>query len=91
MELARVGRRPHAPAELTETERRVADAGGQRPEQRRIAEQAFLAPKTVDNVLGRVYEKLGIHSRAELGAQMAAAGMVGDVDVGADEPAAGSG
>jgi DNA-binding CsgD family transcriptional regulator len=37
---------------------------------RQIAEQAFLAPKTVGNVLGRVYEKLGIHSRAELGALM---------------------
>jgi DNA-binding CsgD family transcriptional regulator len=39
---------------------------------REVAERAFLAPKTVGNVQGRVYEKLGIHSRAELGAQMAA-------------------
>jgi hypothetical protein len=38
---------------------------------RQIADRAFLAPKTVGNVLGRVYEKLGIHSRAELGALMA--------------------
>ena len=91
MELARVGRRPHAPAGLTETERRVAALAASGLSNKHIAEQAFLAPKTVDNVLGRVYEKLGIHSRAELGAQMAAAGMVADVDVGADEPAAGSG
>ena len=31
---------------------------------------AFLAPKTVSNVLGRVYAKLDIHTRAELGARM---------------------
>jgi DNA-binding CsgD family transcriptional regulator len=71
-ELARVGRRPHAPEELTETERRVAELAASGLSNRRIAERAFLAPKTVDNVLGRVYQKLGIHSRAELGAQMAA-------------------
>jgi DNA-binding CsgD family transcriptional regulator len=41
---------------------------------REVAERAFLAPKTVGNVLGRVYEKLGIHSRAELGALMSAGG-----------------
>ena len=37
---------------------------------RQIAERVFLAPKTVGNVLGRVYQKLGIGSRAELGARM---------------------
>jgi hypothetical protein len=36
-----------------------------------VADRLFLAPKTVGNVLGRVYEKLGIHTRAELGAMMA--------------------
>jgi DNA-binding CsgD family transcriptional regulator len=80
MELARVGRRPHAPAQLTETERRVAELAASGLSNRHIAERAFLAPKTVDNVLGRVYQKLGIHSRAELGAQMAAAGAAADAD-----------
>ena len=70
-ELGRVGRRPHAPAELTDTERRVAELAATGLTSREIAERAFLAPKTVGNVLGRVYEKLGIHSRAELGALMA--------------------
>jgi DNA-binding CsgD family transcriptional regulator len=79
MELARVGRRPHAPAQLTETERRVAELAASGLSNRRIAERAFLAPKTVDNVLGRVYQKLDIHSRAELGGQMAA-GAVDDTD-----------
>src|SRR4051812_14300642 len=69
-ELARVGRRPHAPQTLTETERRVAELAAPGLTSREIAERAFLAPKTVGNVLGRVYEKLGIHSRAELGAVM---------------------
>jgi DNA-binding NarL/FixJ family response regulator len=82
-ELARVGRRPRAPEELTETERRVAELAASGLSNRRIAERAFLAPKTVDNVLGRVYQKLGIHSRAELGARMAAAGTVAD---GAEPP-----
>ncbi|HEV8402624.1 MAG TPA: AAA family ATPase [Candidatus Limnocylindrales bacterium] len=92
MELARVGRRPHAPAQLTETERRVAELAAGGLSNRRIAERAFLAPKTVDNVLGRVYQKLDIHSRAELGARMAAGGGVvasdaaGAADTDADEP-----
>ncbi len=71
-ELARVGRRPHAPETLTETELRVAELAATGLSNREVAERAFLAPKTVGNVLGRVYEKLGIHSRAELGAVMAA-------------------
>jgi DNA-binding CsgD family transcriptional regulator len=69
-ELGRVGRRPHAPAELTETERQVADLAARGLTNRQIAERAFMAPKTVGNVLERVYLKLGIHSRAELGARM---------------------
>ena len=59
------------PTELTDTERRVAELAATGLTSREIAERAFLAPKTVGNVLGRVYEKLGIHSRAELGALMA--------------------
>ena len=70
-ELGRVGRRPHAPTELTDTEQRVAELAATGLTTREIAERAFIAPKTVGNVLGRVYEKLGIHSRAELGALMA--------------------
>jgi DNA-binding CsgD family transcriptional regulator len=68
-----VGLRPRAPGDLTETEQRVAELAATGLSSREIAELAFIAPKTVGNVLGRVYEKLGIHSRAELGARMAAA------------------
>ena len=69
-ELARVGRRPTAPATLTETEQRVAELAAAGLSARQIADRAFLAPKTVSNVLGRVYVKLDIHTRAELGARM---------------------
>jgi DNA-binding CsgD family transcriptional regulator len=69
-ERARVGLRPRAPEDLTETERRVAELAAMGLSTREIAKQAFLAPKTVGNVLARVYGKLGIHSRAELGARM---------------------
>jgi DNA-binding NarL/FixJ family response regulator len=34
---------------------------------RQIAERAFLSTKTVEHNLARVYLKLHIHSRAELG------------------------
>ncbi|MEA2549731.1 MAG: hypothetical protein QOE42_2329, partial [Chloroflexota bacterium] len=69
-ELGRVGRRPRAPGDLTETEQRVAELAAAGLSARQIAERAFLAPKTVGNVLGRVYAKLDIHTRAELGARM---------------------
>ena len=78
LELGRVGRRPHAPHTLTETELRVAELAATGLTSREIAERAFLAPKTVGNVLGRVYEKLGIHSRAELGAVMASIAAAGE-------------
>lgn len=70
-ELARVGLRPTAPDTLTSTERKVAELAASGLNSRRIAELVFLTPKSVGNVLSRVYEKLGIHSRAELGARMA--------------------
>jgi len=70
-ELGRVGGRPPAPLELTETERRVAEliAGGLTT--REAAERLFLTPKAVEANLAKVYQKLGVGSRAELGARMA--------------------
>ena len=37
---------------------------------REVAQAAFVSPKTVEANLARVYRKLGIRSRAELGAAM---------------------
>ena len=39
-----------------------------------IAERLFVSVRTVDNHLGRVYDKFGIASRAELAEIMAGAG-----------------
>jgi DNA-binding CsgD family transcriptional regulator len=71
-ELARVGLRHRPPHELTESERRVAGLAASGLTNRQIAAAAFMSPKTVEANLARVYRKLGIRSRAELGARMAA-------------------
>lgn len=67
-ELGRVGLRPRAPDDLTAIEQRVALLAAEGLTNREVAAATFLAPKTVGNVLGRVYQKLGVRSRAELGA-----------------------
>jgi len=69
-ELERVGLR-RAPDELTATERRVAELAASGLTNREVASKAFMSPKTVQANLARVYRKLGISSRAELGARMA--------------------
>jgi DNA-binding CsgD family transcriptional regulator len=81
-DLARVGRRVSdadgtagagmaRPDALTDTEDRVARLAARGLTNRQVAEAAFLAPKSVEGVLARVYAKLGIRSRAELGAWLA--------------------
>jgi DNA-binding CsgD family transcriptional regulator len=69
-ELARVRSR-RAPDDLTATERRVAELAAAGLTNREVASAAFMSPKTVQANLTRVYRKLGIRSRAELGAHMA--------------------
>jgi DNA-binding CsgD family transcriptional regulator len=69
-EVRRIGQRPSASLELTETERRVAALAASGLTNRQVAEQAFISPKTVEANLAKVYRKLGISSRAELGARM---------------------
>lgn len=61
-----------APAELTETEQRVAALVAEGRTNREVARALFMAPKTVEANLMRVYGKLGIRSRAELGARFGA-------------------
>ena len=70
-ELARVGLRRRSPHELTATELRVAELAAEGLTNREVARAAFVSPKTVEGSLARVYRKLGIRSRAELGARMA--------------------
>jgi class 3 adenylate cyclase len=68
-ELDRVGLR-RAPQELTASELRVAELVAFGLTNREVAGKAFMSPKTVEAHLARVYRKLGIHSRAELGARI---------------------
>jgi DNA-binding NarL/FixJ family response regulator len=41
---------------------------------REVASRLLVSPKTVEATLARVYRKLGIHSRAELGSRLVDAG-----------------
>lgn len=68
--LQTAGLRPAAPRELTETERRVAELVATGRASRDVAAALFLSPKTVEANLARAYQKLGIRSRAKLGAVM---------------------
>lgn len=66
-DLRRVGLRPRASVGLTETELQVVRLAASGSTNRRIAEQSFMSPRTVEGILGRAYTKLGVGSRAELG------------------------
>ncbi|MER7891008.1 LuxR C-terminal-related transcriptional regulator [Micromonospora sp. NPDC094482] len=70
-EAERTGGRPAAPAQLTGTELEVARLAAAGGTNRSIADTLFISPKTVEANLARVYRKLGVASRAELGAVMA--------------------
>ena len=69
-ELDRVGLRRGASDDLTPSERRIAELAATGLTNREVAAAAFVSPKTVEANLARVYRKLGIGSRAELGAKM---------------------
>ena len=69
-ELSRIGLRPPAPLALTATEERVAVLAASGHTNRQVAQALFLSPRTVEANLARVYRKLGVSSRAELGAAM---------------------
>ena len=73
-ELARLGLRRVDRHELTETERRVAELAASGLRNREVAAELFISPKTVEANLARAYRKLGIRSRAELGARLARVG-----------------
>jgi DNA-binding NarL/FixJ family response regulator len=49
----------------------VAELAAQGLPNREVAAALFISPKTVEANLSRVYRKLGIRSRAELGSIMA--------------------
>ncbi len=69
-ELDRVGLRRTGP-ELTPSELAIATLAATGLTNREVAQSAFVSQKTVEANLARVYRKLGIRSRAELGSHMA--------------------
>jgi DNA-binding CsgD family transcriptional regulator len=71
-ELARVGLRRAGP-DLTPSELAIATFAASGMTNREVANAAFVSQKTVEANLARVYRKLGIRSRAELGSHMALA------------------
>jgi DNA-binding CsgD family transcriptional regulator len=70
-ELDRLRLRRNAGEQLTETEQRVAELTAQGLTRREVAAILFVSPKTVDATVTRVYRKLAVRTRAELGAYMA--------------------
>jgi DNA-binding CsgD family transcriptional regulator len=70
-ELGRLGIRRSPARELSQAERRVAEAAARGLTNREVAAALFLSPKTVEAHLSSVYRKLELGSRAELGARMA--------------------
>ena len=58
---------PGDPTGLSPSEDRVAQLAACGMTNRDVAAALFISPKTVEANLGRIYHKLGIHSRAELG------------------------
>ncbi|OLL13409.1 DNA-binding response regulator [Actinomyces oris] len=51
--------------QLTEREAEVLEAAARGKSNKEIAEEQFLAPRTVKNYLNAAYVKLGVHNRAE--------------------------
>jgi DNA-binding CsgD family transcriptional regulator len=73
-ELERVNVSPADSTQLTPSERRVAQLAATGMTNRAVAGALFISPKTVEANLARVYRKLCIRSRAELGQRMAEPG-----------------
>jgi DNA-binding CsgD family transcriptional regulator len=83
-ELARIGGRAPASGALTPTEERVARLVVDGLTYREVADALFISPKTVQWNLSKIYRKLGVRSRAELAAKLAAeAGSPGDAPLSA--------
>jgi DNA-binding CsgD family transcriptional regulator len=69
-EIARVGVRSEAQQGLTPVEERIARLASTGQTNREIASALFISVKTVEDNLSRIYRKLGIRSRAQLGARL---------------------
>lgn len=72
-DLDRVAVGPLHAAVLTPSERRVAELVARGMTNREVGTVLFISPKTVEANLARVYRKLAVRSRAELGGRLRAA------------------
>ena len=70
-ELRRIGGRPAKSAGLTATEEKVAELAACGLTNREVASALFMSVNTVGANLSRIYHKLGVRSRTELGAKLA--------------------
>ena len=70
-EIARLGPPGATGGALTPSEQRIAELSATGLTNREVAAELFISPKTVEANLSRIYGKLGIHSRAELGGRLA--------------------
>ena len=66
--------KPPTITKLTPAEQRVAELAASGMTNRGVAGLLFISPKTVEATLARIYRKLGIRSRAELGRRMGKTG-----------------
>ena len=71
-ELERIGGRATTTLGLTPTEQQIADLIASGLTYRETADALFISPKTVQWNLSKIYRKLGIRSRSELPARLAA-------------------
>ena len=69
-ELARIGVSAPQTTLLTPSEERVAELAAAGMTNRDIGAAVFISPKTVEAKLARIYRKLNIHTRAELGREV---------------------
>lgn len=80
-ELARLGGRPPAGTNLTESERRVAELVASGLSNRDVATRLSVTVRTVESHLTRIYEKLGVDSRTALAARWPELGAAKTVDL----------
>ncbi len=69
-ELARIPGRPPGSGELSETERRIAGLVAEGLSNKEIAARLFVTVRTVEANLSKVFQKVGVRSRAELAGRL---------------------
>jgi DNA-binding CsgD family transcriptional regulator len=73
-ELARIGGRSAPRSKLSATEAQIAALVGAGRSNQEVAAALHLSPKTIEWNLSKIYRKLGVHSRTEMAAKLAARG-----------------